>query len=66
MHIQIYGGNIGLRIFQLSENKGQKPEYPLGVANLPNFDYEAFCSIPQLYYIGTEDYNDPVLSKPKF
>ena len=59
----VCGGNTGLGIRPLSEYKGQELKYPLGVADLPNFDKEAFCNIPQLYYIGTEDYNDPACPK---
>lgn len=62
----ICGGNSGLGILPIPEYKGQKLDFPLGVADLPNFDYEAFCQIPQLYYIGTEDYNDPAMYKCEF
>lgn len=62
----ICGGNSGLGIIPLSEYKGQELLFPLGVADIPNFDYEAFSKIPQLYYIGTEDYNDPAMPKTKF
>lgn len=59
--ICICGGNSGLGILPLKELNGQKIQYPLGIADLPDFDYDAFCQIPQLYYIGTEDYNDPAM-----
>lgn len=62
----ICGGNNGLGILPVSEYKGQKLNYPLGVADIPNFNYDAFCQIPQLYYIGTEDYNDPAMYKCEF
>lgn len=62
----ICGGNSGLGIIPLSEYRGQKLNYPLGVADLPGFDSEKFCSIPQLYYIGTEDYNDPAMPRPQY
>lgn len=57
----ICGGNSGLGILPLKEFDGHELLYPLGVTDIPNFDYEAFCQIPQLYYIGTEDYSDPAM-----
>lgn len=57
----ICGGNSGLGILPLSEYNGKKLNFPLGVADVPNFDFDAFTSIPQLYYIGTDDYNDPAM-----
>lgn len=62
----ISGGNSGLGILPLSEYKGQELRFPLGVSDIPDFDYEAFCSIPQLYYIGTEDFNDPAMPKTEY
>ena len=62
----ICGGNSGLGILPLSEYQGQELKFPLGVADIPDFDYDTFCSIPQLYYIGTEDYNDPAMPKCEF
>ena len=57
----ICGGNSGLGILPITEYQGQQLKYPLGVADVPAFDFEAFRQIPQLYYIGTEDYNDPAM-----
>ena len=57
----ICGGNSGLGILPLKELNNQKLQYPLGVADISNFNYEMFCQIPQLYYIGTDDYNDPAM-----
>ena len=62
----ISGGNSGLGILPLSEYKGQELRFPLGVSDIPDFDYETFCSIPQLYYIGTEDFNDPAMPKTEY
>ncbi len=62
----ICGGNSGLGILPISEYHGQVLNFPLGVADLSSFDREAFCQIPQLYYIGTEDYNDPAMYKCNF
>lgn len=62
----ICGGNSGLGILPITEYKGQQLNYPLGVADIPYFDYDTFCQIPQLYYIGTEDYNDPAMPKTTY
>lgn len=62
----IGGGNSGLGIIPLSDYQCQELKFPLGVADIPDFDYDAFCSIPQLYYIGTEDYNDPAMPMCEF
>lgn len=62
----ISGGNSGLGILPLSEYKGQELRFPLGVADIPEFDYETFSSIPQLYYIGTEDFHDPAMPKTEY
>ena len=59
----ISGGNSGLGILPLTEYKGEELKFPLGVADIEGFETDAFCSIPQLYYIGTEDYNDPAMPK---
>ena len=58
----ICGGNSGLGIMPIEKLGGEKLEFPLGVANIPNFNKELFLSIPQYYYIGNEDYNDPALT----
>lgn len=34
-------------------------KYPLGIADIKNFDKKAFDSIPQYYYMGGADFNDP-------
>lgn len=62
----VVGGNSGLGIVPLSEYQGEALNFPLGVADIPNFNYDEFISIPQLYYIGTEDYNDPAMYKCNF
>lgn len=61
----ICGGNSGLGIIPLSEYKGTELKYPLGVSDF-NFNFPEFQQIPQLYYIGTEDYNDPAMYKCAF
>lgn len=40
--------------------------YPLGVSDIPGFDYETFKQIPQFYYIGEIDYNDLTKFKTKY
>ena len=57
----IAGGNSGLSIIPLKEYNNQELKYPLGVSDIENFNYDEFIKIPQLYYIGTEDYNDAAM-----
>ena len=61
----ISGGNSGMGILPIKELNGQTLNFPLGVADVPNFDAEAFKSIPQYYYIGRDDYNDPAMLSDK-
>lgn len=61
----ISGGNGGLGILPITKYKGQEIKYPIGVADIPNFDFETFRQIPQLFYIGSNDYNDPVMPESK-
>ena len=58
----VCGGNSGLGILPIKKLSGEELEFPLGVANVPNFNEELFKLIPQYYYIGNEDYNDPALT----
>lgn len=62
----ICGGNSGLGILPINEMQGEQLCYPLGVADIPSFDYDAFIQIPQLFYIGDQDYNDPAMVKCNF
>lgn len=61
----ICGGTSGLGILPISQLNGQTLNFPLGVANVPNFNAELFKSIPQYYYIGNQDYNDPAMVSDK-
>ena len=61
----ISGGTSGLGILPISQLNGETLNFPLGVANVPNFNAEAFKSIPQYYYIGNQDYNDPAMVSDK-
>lgn len=62
----IAGGASGLGILPLKELNGQTLNYPLGVADITNFNEELYKSIPQLYYIGNRDQNDPAMVKCNF
>lgn len=62
----VCGGNSGFGILPIKGLDGQTLNFPLGVADVPEFDEEEFKQIPQLYYIGTEDYNDPAMYKCYF
>lgn len=55
----IGGGTSGLNILPIKELNGEVLNYPIGVANIKNFDIESFKSIPQYYFMGNKDYNDP-------
>ena len=55
----IGGGTSGLGILPMPEMNGQELKYPLGVSDIPNFDLEAFRKVPQYYYMGEQDDNDP-------
>lgn len=62
-----FGGGIGglMLIPQDFIKVGEKIvnlKYPLGTADLKSFDKEAFDSIPQYYYMGDADFNDPAES----
>lgn len=62
----VCGGNSGFGILPIKELNDKTLNFPLGVNDVPNFNEEEFKSIPQLYYIGTEDYNDPAMYKCHF
>lgn len=62
----VCGGNSGFGILPIKEIEGDTLNFPLGIGDVPDFDYDAFKSIPQLYYIGTDDYNDPAMYKCNF
>ncbi len=62
----VCGGNSGLATLPLSSLNGQTLNFPLGVADIPNFNAEAYKAIPKLYYIGREDYNDSAMVKCNF
>ena len=58
----ICGGNSGLSILPVADLDNQELKFPLGVADIPNFDFDLFKNIPQYYYIGKEDDNDPAMA----
>ena len=62
----VAGGTSGLPIIPLKELNGVELNFPLGVNDLPNFNYEEFSKIPQLYYIGDKDFNDPAMPAVTF
>ena len=59
----IGGGTGGLGILPISEISNQKLKFPLGVADVPDFDLEAFKEVFHYYYIGEQDENDPAAIK---
>lgn len=60
----IGGGTAGLMIRPLKELNSYKLNYPVGINDLPEFDFEGFKIIQQFYFIGLEDANDVAI--PKF
>ena len=55
----IVGGTGGLETLPISEYDGEKLNYPLGTANVNNFNFDKYKDIFQFHYIGSEDNNDP-------
>lgn len=63
VEIEISGGTGGLSIIPLSDYNGIKLNYPIGVNDIPNFNFEAYSKVRHFFYIGDDDYNDPALCK---
>lgn len=59
----IAGGIAGLIISPLKEYNGYTLNYPVGVADLPDFDLESFKQVKHFYYIGASDKNDIAMPK---
>jgi len=57
----ICGGNSGIGVIPITHLNNQILNFPLGVADLKKFNFDLFRLIPQLYYIGDIDDNDPTL-----
>lgn len=55
----ILGGTTGHEILPTNEYMGEKISYPIGVADIHNFNLQTYKSIPQFHYIGEEDNVDP-------
>ena len=60
----ILGGTAGATALPISEYNGYTFNYPIGVSNIPNFDFEAYKQISFFEFQGEEDISDPAL--PKF
>ena len=61
----IAGGTTGLTVKPVKEIGGRKIEFPLGICGLPEH-LDEYRNIPQFYYIGSNDENDPALCKCEF
>lgn len=61
----IAGGNGGEIFLPLSDYKGWTLDYPLGINDMPNFNYEEFKNIKRFYYVGEDDQNTPAIPKCK-
>ena len=55
----IGGGIGGLGILPVSTISDQELKFPLGIADIPDFDLDAFKVVAHYYYIGEQDNNDP-------
>lgn len=60
----ILGGTSGSTALPISEYNGYIFNYPIGIANLPSFDYEAYKQISFFQYMGEDDLSDPAI--PRF
>lgn len=65
-----YGG-IAVPTLPLANHKGAVLRYPVGIADLPKitgheFNMERYSLVPQFYYEGSEDTNDPTLYQDSF
>ena len=55
----VAGGTSGNIILPMKQLEGQELKFPLGIADVKDFDLESFAKIPQFYFIGDQDNNDP-------
>ena len=62
----ISGGSNGLGILPINKIDDTLLKFPLGTSDINGFNKKAFCKVPQLYYIGDADYNDPAMVKCDF
>lgn len=61
VEMNISGGTGGLSTLPLKEYKNIKLPYPIGVANVNNFNFEEFKKIRHFFYIGDKDNNNPAI-----
>ena len=59
----ICGGTAGLSTLPIASYNGMELPYPIGVADVPNFNKEEWMKIRHFLYIGDEDNNNPALPK---
>ncbi len=55
----VVGGTAGLMPIPLKELEGFKLNYPIGINDIPNFDYDSYKQIKFFYYMGEDDISDP-------
>lgn len=60
----IAGGTGGVMSMPITHIGEYEFKYPLGVADVPSFDFDAFKKISFFYYIGEDDKSDSAI--PKF
>ena len=59
--VVIAGGTGGAISMPVSDIDGYRFAYPTGIADLPNFDFEAFKKISFFYYMGDTDKSDSAI-----
>lgn len=57
----IVGGTAGLMPVPLKELEGYKLNFPVGINDIPDFDYDTYKQIKFFYYMGVDDRSDPAL-----
>lgn len=55
----IGGGTNGINILPVKEMSDNKLNFPLGVNDIQKFNADEFKLVPQYYFIGNKDFNDP-------
>ncbi len=63
IEINLSGGISGLATLPVASYENIVLPYPIGVSDIPNFNFEEYKKIKHFFYIGNEDYNNPALPK---
>lgn len=55
----VVGGTAGLMSVPLRELEGYTLNYPIGINDIPNFNYDSYKEIKFFYFMGDNDLSDP-------